>query len=135
MPPATSESYEATSDPLRRRYRTRDRARWVDGNLFLDGRMDWVVKIRGHRVDLAGLEALLYECPAVSDGVMLSYKDSVWAIVISGDLEALRAPELSRPHIARQPPRSRSACVSRVACAPSRFRLEASARVVQRFAD
>jgi amino acid adenylation domain-containing protein len=55
-----------------RLYRTGDLARYLpDGNIELLGRIDQQVKIRGHRVELGEIEALLNEHPAVRESVVL----------------------------------------------------------------
>ena len=56
-----------------RLYRTGDLARYLpDGNIELLGRMDHQVKIRGHRVELGEIEALLDEHPAVRESVVIA---------------------------------------------------------------
>jgi amino acid adenylation domain-containing protein len=53
-------------------YRTGDLARYLpDGNIELLGRIDHQVKIRGHRVELGEIEALLNEHPGVRECVVL----------------------------------------------------------------
>jgi amino acid adenylation domain-containing protein len=53
-------------------YRTGDLARYLpDGNIELLGRIDNQVKIRGHRVELGEIEALLNEHPGVRESVVL----------------------------------------------------------------
>jgi len=53
-------------------YRTGDLARYLpDGNIELLGRIDHQVKIRGHRVELGEIEALLNEHPGVRETVVL----------------------------------------------------------------
>jgi acyl-CoA synthetase (AMP-forming)/AMP-acid ligase II len=65
-----------------------DRAVWRRfaglGDLYLciEGRVDDVVKVRGHRVDLAGVEAVLGACALVADCAALCHEDSVWACVV-----------------------------------------------------
>jgi amino acid adenylation domain-containing protein len=55
-----------------RLYRTGDLARYLsDGNIELLGRIDHQVKIRGHRVELGEIEALLNGHPAVRESVVL----------------------------------------------------------------
>jgi len=55
------------SDPRARIYRTGDLARYLpDGNLEFLGRTDHQVKIRGHRVELGEVEAVLGRHPDVS---------------------------------------------------------------------
>ena len=54
----------------RRTYRTGDLGRMADGTLEYLGRIDSQVKIRGQRVDLAELERLLEQHPAVAEAVV-----------------------------------------------------------------
>jgi amino acid adenylation domain-containing protein len=55
-----------------RLYRTGDLARFLpDGNIELLGRIDNQVKIRGHRVELGEIEALLNEHPGVRESIVL----------------------------------------------------------------
>ncbi|WP_159392348.1 non-ribosomal peptide synthetase [Streptomyces niveus] len=52
-------------------YRTGDLARWSeDGELEFLGRMDRQVKIRGHRIELEEIEAVLNRLPGVRHGVV-----------------------------------------------------------------
>jgi hypothetical protein len=54
-----------------RMYRTGDRARWLpDGTLEYQGRADHQVKVRGMRVELGEVQALLLEHASVGDGVV-----------------------------------------------------------------
>jgi len=56
-----------------RLYRTGDLARYLpDGNIELLGRLDHQVKIRGHRVELGEIEALLNEHPGVRESVVIA---------------------------------------------------------------
>lgn len=51
-----------------RRYATGDRARWrPDGRLAFLGRRDRQVKLRGHRIDLGGIERVLGALPGVRE--------------------------------------------------------------------
>ncbi|HWX21797.1 MAG TPA: MupA/Atu3671 family FMN-dependent luciferase-like monooxygenase [Candidatus Binatia bacterium] len=60
-------------DGAHRLYRTGDLARYLpDGNIEILGRMDHQVKIRGHRVELGEIEALLNEHPAVRESVVVA---------------------------------------------------------------
>jgi natural product biosynthesis luciferase-like monooxygenase protein len=59
-------------DPYRV-YRTGDLARYLpDGNIEILGRLDHQVKIRGHRVELEEIEALLNEHPFVRESVVVA---------------------------------------------------------------
>ena len=51
-------------------------------HLCMEGRVDDVVKVRGYRVDLAGVEAALTSCPFVRDCAAIAHEDSVWAVVV-----------------------------------------------------
>jgi amino acid adenylation domain-containing protein len=65
-------STDAPGTALRRLYRTGDLARRLpNGEYELLGRMDSQVKIRGHRVELGEVEALLMAHPAVADAVVV----------------------------------------------------------------
>jgi non-ribosomal peptide synthetase-like protein len=76
-PDLTEERFVSVPGPAgeepRRLYRTGDLGRWnEDGELEFRGRIDGQVKIRGYRVELAEIEAVLVEHPAVeSAGVGL----------------------------------------------------------------
>lgn len=68
---------------------TGDRIVWkeVGGRRYgcVEGRVDDVVKIRGHRVDLAGVEACLNSCKYVRDAAAVSHQDTLYALVVLAD--------------------------------------------------
>ncbi|HVG64400.1 MAG TPA: amino acid adenylation domain-containing protein [Hyalangium sp.] len=65
------------SAPGGRLYRTGDRVRWrSDGALDFLGRLDTQVKVRGHRIELAEVEAALSSFPSVSKTVAVAREDS-----------------------------------------------------------
>jgi amino acid adenylation domain-containing protein len=84
--------------PGSRLYRTGDRVRWLaDGRLSFLGRADGQVKLRGHRVELGEVEAVLSSCPGVTRAVAAVHADVLVAYVV-GDASGVRA------HVARSLP-------------------------------
>lgn len=72
-------------------YRTGDLVRWQpDGQLAFLGRVDYQVKIRGHRIEPEEIEAALIELPAVAQVAVVTYQDKPSAID-ADDLDALVA--------------------------------------------
>lgn len=68
-----------------------DRGVWDGDLLMITGRTDSVVKVRGFRVDLSGVEAQMLACAHVTDGALVAYEDSLWACVVTSDLAAVQA--------------------------------------------
>jgi amino acid adenylation domain-containing protein len=66
-----------SADPAARLYKTGDLARFLpDGNIEYLGRLDLQVKIRGFRVELAEIEELLNQHPAVQANVVVAREDA-----------------------------------------------------------
>jgi acyl-coenzyme A synthetase/AMP-(fatty) acid ligase/acyl carrier protein len=57
-------------------YRTGDLARFLpDGNLDFLGRVDYQIKLRGHRIEPGEIESLLEKCPGVRQAVVVLRED------------------------------------------------------------
>ncbi|QEU99113.1 amino acid adenylation domain-containing protein [Kitasatospora aureofaciens] len=96
--------------PGERMYRTGDAGRWrADGQLEILGRFDDQVKVRGHRVDPAEVEAVLADHPAVrqarvaADGSAPDGSRVLTAYYTLGD-DAVVRPELLRAFLAERLP-------------------------------
>ena len=74
-----------------RMYRTGDRVCWrPDGQLEFQGRLDFQVKVRGHRVELPEIEHQLERCPGVRGAaVVLHERGQLAAYYTSSDGESL----------------------------------------------
>ncbi len=91
-------------------FRTGDRVAWrSDGSLDFFGRMDRQVKLRGHRIEPAEIEASLRAHPQVADAVagLLAGEDPrllAWVVSRDGDDSAVREDEILRWLTASLPP-------------------------------
>jgi len=65
-------------EPTSRLYRTGDRVRYLtDGTIEFFGRFDQQVKVRGYRIELEEIEAVLSEHPLVEQAVVMAREDAV----------------------------------------------------------
>ncbi|MQS05664.1 non-ribosomal peptide synthetase [Streptomyces alkaliphilus] len=96
-----------TGIPGARLYRSGDRVRWTPGGeIEFIGRIDGQVKVRGNRVELAGVEAVLRGALGVSTACVLQVEDGVRgkelvAFVVPTSSDALAN---ARDHASRQLP-------------------------------
>ena len=96
-----------TGIPGARLYRSGDRVRWTpDGEVEFIGRIDGQVKVRGNRVELAGVEAVLRAVPEVSTASVLQVEDGergkeLVAFVVPTSPDAVARV---RDHVAKQLP-------------------------------
>ncbi|MGC5016868.1 condensation domain-containing protein, partial [Streptosporangium sp. DT93] len=77
-PALTAERFQPhPTHPGKRLYRTGDRGAWSpDGHIEFHGRVDHMVKIRGYRVELGEIEAVLQTHPSVLEAVVNPHHDT-----------------------------------------------------------
>jgi aryl carrier-like protein len=81
-----------SNQPGLRLYRTGDLARWhADGTLECLGRLDHQVKLRGHRVELGEIEAVLRELPGIRQAVVVLQEEQLTAYCVGEPGQALAA--------------------------------------------
>ncbi len=88
-------------NPGQRLYRTGDQARWrEDGVVEFLGRLDNQVKIRGHRVELGEIEAILARHPAIYQAVVVARENAAGKERLVGYvvLEEGHAPPVNELH-------------------------------------
>jgi amino acid adenylation domain-containing protein/FkbM family methyltransferase len=97
--------------PGGRLYRTGDRARWLaDGTLESLGRLDRQVKLRGLRVELGEIEALLEQHPGVGKAVAVTRGDGAAAQIVAYVVPAASAPAAAAPSRAYRLPTGIDVC-------------------------
>lgn len=85
-----------SSTPGARLYKTGDRVRyWPDGNLEFLGRMDNQVKVRGFRIELDEIAAVLNQHPEVQESVILDRQEA------SGDIRLIAYWVPKKPTVAK----------------------------------
>ncbi|WP_321473485.1 non-ribosomal peptide synthetase [uncultured Paludibaculum sp.] len=103
-PALTSERFVANpfGSPGSRMYRTGDIARWCsDGNLYILGRKDRQMKIRGARVELGEVEGTLTRQPGIADAAVVLREDAdgdrrLIGFVVPADGAVIDAQEVRR---------------------------------------
>ncbi|GAA0409537.1 hypothetical protein Acor_36390 [Acrocarpospora corrugata] len=93
-PSLTAEKFvpDPYGKPGARMYRTGDLGRWLpSGELQFLGRRDLQVKVRGYRVELAEIEAVLTAHDAVAQAVVDFRRDRLVAYLVSAERPSLRA--------------------------------------------
>ncbi|MGB6278337.1 MAG: condensation domain-containing protein [Rhodococcus sp. (in: high G+C Gram-positive bacteria)] len=72
--------------PGSRLYLTGDKGRWLaPRELHVDGRIDSQVKVRGHRIETAGVEAVLEQLPGVRRACVVAHENRLLAFVDAAD--------------------------------------------------
>ncbi|MGV8874691.1 MAG: amino acid adenylation domain-containing protein [Rhodococcus sp. (in: high G+C Gram-positive bacteria)] len=72
--------------PGSRLYLTGDKGQWLaTGELHVDGRIDAQVKVRGHRIETAGVEAVLEQLPGVRRACVVAHENRLLAFVDAED--------------------------------------------------
>ncbi|POX64497.1 hypothetical protein C3492_05545 [Streptomyces sp. Ru62] len=88
-------------DPGGRMYRTGDQVRRrADGQLEFLGRRDFQVKIRGHRVELGEIEAVLRGAPGVTGAIVVARKDQAGRAQLCGYVTGAADAAAVRAHAA-----------------------------------
>jgi amino acid adenylation domain-containing protein len=95
-PDLTSERFISNPfQPGDRLYKTGDRVRYcADGSLEFLGRLDHQVKVRGFRVELGEVEAILGQHPAVQGAIALVQEDCLMAYAVTVTGESLTGSDL-----------------------------------------
>lgn len=103
-PELTAERFPANPFGPGRLYRTGDRARWTDaGVVEVLGRLDTQVKVRGVRLELGEVEAVLNQHPDVRESAAAVFDDRLCAYVVLRD-GAIADAHALREALSRQLP-------------------------------
>jgi amino acid adenylation domain-containing protein/FkbM family methyltransferase len=98
-PDLTAKSFITTPDGQGNIYRSGDRVTWLkDGRLAFIGRIDNQVKLRGHRVELGEIEAVITEHPAVHNAAVIPQKTSAGETQITAFAE-VKTSSITRENI------------------------------------
>ncbi len=107
QPERSAEVFADTGTPGRRRYRTGDLARVMpDGSLMHMGRRDFMVKVRGVRVDLGEVESVLAKCAKVRECALRAFTgaDEDTALVAFVQFREAEDLDAVREHLAQHLP-------------------------------
>jgi yersiniabactin nonribosomal peptide synthetase len=86
-------------------YRTGDLGRyWPDGTLEFLGRVDFQLKIRGHRIELNEIEATLESHPSVSRAIVIATEQPALRLTACLQLAAAVAPSALKTFVANRLP-------------------------------
>ena len=96
LPELTAARFGTAADcaALSRWYRTGDVGHWDGQCLHYHGRRDGMVKLRGHRVELAEVENALLQIDGVAQCAAAVAGDALWAFVVAETGQTVRADVL-----------------------------------------
>ncbi|MEY9893891.1 amino acid adenylation domain-containing protein [Catenulispora sp. MAP5-51] len=95
------------ADPARRVYRTGDVGRWrADGLLEVRGRIDDQVKVRGYRIELDGVAAVLRGASGVREAVVVKRDSESLVAYVTSASEGASAAETLRAEVRRHAEKS-----------------------------
>ncbi|HXR98354.1 MAG TPA: amino acid adenylation domain-containing protein [Terriglobales bacterium] len=104
LPALTAEKF-VVHETCGRLYRTGDLARVLDdGQLECLGRMDTQVKLRGYRIELEAIEAVLAACPGVRAAACTVQREALAGFIVAADPGAPPDAEAVRDAVSRALP-------------------------------